>query len=65
MKPLTATRLADAMGIGLASAELWVPSMPTASFFAFILAGLVLGLCIAAALWSAWGDDDGIPLVSR
>lgn len=34
MKPLTATRLADAMGIGLASAELWVSHVNTA-----------LGLC--------------------
>ena len=30
MKPLTATRLADAMGIGLASAELWVSHVNTA-----------------------------------
>lgn len=30
MKPLTATRLADAMGIGLASSELWVSHVNTA-----------------------------------
>lgn len=30
MKPLTATRLADAMGIGVGTAELWVPHANTA-----------------------------------
>lgn len=31
MKPLTATRLADAMGIGIGTAELWVPHANTAT----------------------------------